>query len=182
MVKNREGQLKQNNAFNAPSYLSTASYKRNRFSPRRDIWFTGDLHYSPSLVHNKKIKTRCVFDLPFFSITSVASRGRNEMYKIPRTSSAPCQGTINTKWQTLPLWFSVGHLFMSEVLGSNVELMKISLLKVHHQCRLKTVVHHCRQRGCVPAPRTQLVHAHAFLPCAKNCFRSAIMHQIIIES
>lgn len=127
MVKNREGQLKQNNTFNAPSYLSTVSYKCNRFSPRRDIWFTGDLHYSPSLVHDKKIKTICVLDLPFFSLTSVASRGRNEMYRIPRENSGPRQGIVNPKWQMLPLRFSDGHLFMSEVLGSNVELMKILL-------------------------------------------------------
>lgn len=33
----------------------------------------------------------------FFSLTSVVSRGRNEVYKSPRASSAVCQCIVNPK-------------------------------------------------------------------------------------
>lgn len=38
------------------------------FSPRRDIGFTGDLCFSPTLIHDKRIKTICGFDYYYYYI------------------------------------------------------------------------------------------------------------------
>lgn len=127
MVINREGQLERNNAFNASSYLSTVSYKWNRIFSQKRCWvYWWFVLFFPLLYTENK--DNMWFWFTFFSLTSVVSRGRNEVYRSPRASSAVCQRIVNPKWQILPLWFWAGHLFSAEVLGPKLELMKSSSL------------------------------------------------------